>query len=159
MVIPLEKSEHPESGLPRAGTRHLKRIGKIKALQGVVFISIKQMALLLALMYQHDGVTAKGSAGSGSNLARQGQQLMRDQALPVRLSPPFTAPVWGRRNGAGRRHRRICTDDVKAVLGLPEVQLETLPGSGGTATSAAGGVEYRAGYDLTGKAASRQTGA
>ncbi len=29
-------------------------------------------------------------------------------------------------------HRRICTDDVKTVLGLPEVQLGLLPGSGGT---------------------------
>ncbi len=29
-------------------------------------------------------------------------------------------------------HSRICTDDAKTVLGLPEVQLGLLPGSGGT---------------------------
>ncbi|UIV47745.1 enoyl-CoA hydratase/isomerase family protein [Escherichia coli] len=29
-------------------------------------------------------------------------------------------------------HGRVCTDDPKTVLGLPEVQLGLLPGSGGT---------------------------
>ncbi|ETJ39266.1 Fatty acid oxidation complex subunit alpha, partial [human gut metagenome] len=29
-------------------------------------------------------------------------------------------------------HGRMCTDDPKTVLGLPEVQLGLLPGSGGT---------------------------
>ncbi len=50
---------------------------------------------------------------------------------------PVIAAIHGACLGGGLEmalacHRRICTDDVKTVLGLPEVQLGLLPGSGGT---------------------------
>ncbi|UMX91577.1 hypothetical protein MJ581_13555 [Escherichia coli] len=53
-------------------------------------------------------------------------------ALPVPLSRLFMALArrWAG-VGAGKCHGRMCTDDPKTVLGLPEVQLG-LPGSGGT---------------------------
>ncbi|VEA75972.1 fatty acid oxidation complex alpha subunit [Salmonella enterica subsp. arizonae] len=74
------------------------------------------------------------NAQEAETLARQGQQLMAEiQALPV----PVIAAIHGACLGGGLEmalacHRRICTDDVKTVLGLPEVQLGLLPGSGGT---------------------------
>lgn len=54
-------------------------------------------------------------------------------ALPV----PVIAAIHGACTGGGLElalacHGRICTDDPKTVLGLPEVQLGLLPGSGGT---------------------------
>lgn len=54
-------------------------------------------------------------------------------ALPI----PVIAAIHGACLGGGLEmalacHSRICTDDVKTVLGLPEVQLGLLPGSGGT---------------------------
>lgn len=74
------------------------------------------------------------NAQEAETLARQGQQLMAEiQALPV----PVIAAIHGACLGGGLEmalacHQRICTDDVKTVLGLPEVQLGLLPGSGGT---------------------------
>ena len=54
-------------------------------------------------------------------------------ALPI----PVIAAIHGACLGGGLElalacHSRICTDDPKTVLGLPEVQLGLLPGSGGT---------------------------
>ena len=46
------------------------------------------------------------------------------------------AAIQGRLGGglefAMACHGRVCSDDNKTVLGLPEVQLGLLPGSGGT---------------------------
>src|SRR5690606_36851673 len=63
-----------------------------------------------------------------------GQQLMAEiNALPI----PVVAAIHGACLGGGLElalacHARVCTDDAKTVLGLPEVQLGLLPGSGGT---------------------------
>src|SRR5699024_11899222 len=65
-------------------------------------------------------------------LARQGQQLMAEiHALPIQV----IAAIHGACLGGGLElalacHGRVCTDDPKTVLGLPEVQLGLLPGSG-----------------------------
>ncbi|MCC3264369.1 enoyl-CoA hydratase/isomerase family protein, partial [Paenibacillus polymyxa] len=53
------------------------------------------------------------------------------------LSIPVVAAIHGACLGGGLElalacHSRICTDDAKTVLGLPEVQRGLLPGSGGT---------------------------
>lgn len=74
------------------------------------------------------------TAQEAEALARQGQQLMAEiHALPV----PVIAAIHGACLGGGLElalacHGRMCTDDPKTVLGLPEVQLGLLPGSGGT---------------------------
>src|SRR5699024_12262620 len=59
--------------------------------------------------------------------------LFRSHALPSQV----IAAIHGACLGGGLElalacHGRVCTDDPKTVLGLPEVQLGLLPGSGGT---------------------------
>lgn len=74
------------------------------------------------------------SALEAEELARQGQQVMAEiGGLPI----PVIAAIHGACLGGGLElalacHSRICTDDAKTILGLPEVQLGLLPGSGGT---------------------------
>lgn len=74
------------------------------------------------------------TAQEAEALARQGQQLMAEiHALPIQV----IAAIHGACTGGGLElalacHGRVCTDDPKTVLGLPEVQLGLLPGSGGT---------------------------
>lgn len=110
----------------------LKQIRENKALQGVVFISAKADNFIAGADINMIGHCQ--NAQEAETLARQGQQLMAEiQALPV----PVIAAIHGACLGGGLEmalacHRRICTDDVKTVLGLPEVQLGLLPGSGGT---------------------------
>lgn len=110
----------------------LKQIRENKTLQGVVFISAKADNFIAGA--DINMIDACQSAQEAETLARQGQQLMAEiQALPV----PVIAAIHGACLGGGLEmalacHRRICTDDAKTVLGLPEVQLGLLPGSGGT---------------------------
>lgn len=77
---------------------------------------------------------ACADAQAGSALARQAQQLFeRLAALPF----PTMALIHGPCLGGGLEFalacdRRICSDDEKTRLGLPEVKLGLLPGAGGT---------------------------
>ena len=110
----------------------LKQIRENKALRGVVFISAKPDNFIAGADINMIGNCK--SAQEAETLARQGQQIMAEiQALSV----PVVAAIHGACLGGGLEmalacHRRICTDDAKTVLGLPEVQLGLLPGSGGT---------------------------
>ncbi|GHF81168.1 fatty acid oxidation complex subunit alpha FadJ [Thalassotalea marina] len=74
------------------------------------------------------------SAQEATALSRQGQ-MMFDQLAS--LSIPVVAAIDGPCLGGGLElamacHARVCSDNPKTVLGLPEVQLGLLPGSGGT---------------------------
>ena len=67
-------------------------------------------------------------------LSRQGQMIF---AQLENLSIPVVAAIHGACLGGGLElamacHARICSDDNKTALGLPEVQLGLLPGGGGT---------------------------
>ncbi|KGJ87416.1 fatty acid oxidation complex subunit alpha FadJ [Colwellia psychrerythraea] len=67
-------------------------------------------------------------------LSRQGQRIF---TLLEQLPIPIVAAIDGTCLGGGLElamacHARICSDNVKTSLGLPEVQLGLLPGSGGT---------------------------
>jgi len=67
-------------------------------------------------------------------LSRQGQRIF---TLLENLPIPIVAAIDGTCLGGGLElamacHARICSDNVKTSLGLPEVQLGLLPGSGGT---------------------------
>ncbi|MEJ4045027.1 fatty acid oxidation complex subunit alpha FadJ [Erwinia sp. SLM-02] len=79
-------------------------------------------------------IAACDSAQQAEKLARQGQKVMAEiAALPV----PVVAAIHGACLGGGLElalacHHRVCTLDDKTRLGLPEVQLGLLPGSGGT---------------------------
>lgn len=74
------------------------------------------------------------TAAEAEALAKQGQEVMTSlAALPF----PVVAAIHGACLGGGLElalacDARICTPDDKTRLGLPEVQLGLLPGSGGT---------------------------
>ncbi len=74
------------------------------------------------------------TAEQATEIATQGQAIF-DQIEG--LSIPVIAAIHGPCLGGGLElamacHQRVCSDDNKTVLGLPEVQLGLLPGSGGT---------------------------
>lgn len=110
----------------------LKQVRDNKALRGLVFISARADNFIAGA--DINMIARATSAQAAEDLARQGQQVMAEiTALPV----PVIAAIHGACLGGGLElalacHGRICTDDGKTVLGLPEVQLGLLPGSGGT---------------------------
>ncbi|WLI78971.1 fatty acid oxidation complex subunit alpha FadJ [Kosakonia sp. H02] len=110
----------------------LKQIRENKALRGVVFISAKPDNFIAGA--DINMIARCQTAKEAEELARQGQKIMAEiHALPI----PVVAAIHGACLGGGLElalacHRRICTDDGKTILGLPEVQLGLLPGSGGT---------------------------
>lgn len=110
----------------------LKQVRENKALRGLVFISAKPDNFIAGA--DINMIANAPDAQAAEDLARQGQQIMAEiHALPI----PAIAAIHGACLGGGLElalacHGRICTDDNKTVLGLPEVQLGLLPGSGGT---------------------------
>ncbi|MEZ6875097.1 fatty acid oxidation complex subunit alpha FadJ [Enterobacter sp. KBR-315C3_2022] len=110
----------------------LKQIRENKAIRGLVFISAKPDNFIAGA--DINMIARAQSAQEAEGLARQGQQVMAEIHA---LSVPVVAAIHGACLGGGLElalacHSRICTDDAKTVLGLPEVQLGLLPGSGGT---------------------------
>lgn len=74
------------------------------------------------------------SAGGAETLARMGQETFDKIANSKK---PVIAAIHGPALGGGYElalacHARVATDDKKTVVGLPEVMLGVLPGSGGT---------------------------
>jgi 3-hydroxyacyl-CoA dehydrogenase/enoyl-CoA hydratase/3-hydroxybutyryl-CoA epimerase len=110
----------------------LKQIRENKAIRGVVFISGKPDNFIAGA--DINMIARAKNAQEAEDLARQGQQIMAEiYSLPI----PAIAAIHGACLGGGLElalacHSRICTDDAKTILGLPEVQLGLLPGSGGT---------------------------
>ncbi|MGO1309608.1 MAG: fatty acid oxidation complex subunit alpha FadJ [Kluyvera intermedia] len=110
----------------------LKQIRENKTLQGVVIISAKSDNFIAGADINMIGRCQ--TAQEAEALARQGQQVMAELHS---LSIPVVAAIHGACLGGGLElalacHARICSDDGRTVLGLPEVQLGLLPGSGGT---------------------------
>lgn len=110
----------------------IKQVRDNSALQGLVFISGKADNFIAGA--DINMIAGCKTAQEAQSLARQGQQIMAEiAALPI----PVVAAIHGACLGGGLElalacHSRICTDDEKTKLGLPEVQLGLLPGSGGT---------------------------
>ena len=110
----------------------LRQIRENKDIRGLIFISAKPDNFIAGA--DINMIARASSAQEAEELARQGQQIMAEiHALPI----PVIAAIHGACLGGGLElalacHSRICTDDAKTVLGLPEVQLGLLPGSGGT---------------------------
>lgn len=110
----------------------LKQVRENRDIRGLVIISAKADNFIAgADIRMIDGCV---NAQQAEGLARQGQQLMAEIHA---LSIPVIAAIHGACLGGGLElalacHGRICTDDEKTLLGLPEVQLGLLPGSGGT---------------------------
>lgn len=101
-------------------------------LKGLVFISGKSDSFIAGAdisMLDNCNTAAEAEA-----IGRMGQQMF-DQL--EQLSIPLVAAIHGPCLGGGLElamacHARVATTDSKTVLGLPEVQLGLLPGSGGT---------------------------
>ncbi|MBY5948755.1 fatty acid oxidation complex subunit alpha FadJ [Photobacterium rosenbergii] len=74
------------------------------------------------------------TAEEAASLAEQGQKLFAElENLPFHTVAAIHGPcLGGGLELALACHSRVCSDDDKTRLGLPEVQLGLLPGSGGT---------------------------
>lgn len=101
-------------------------------LAGVVLISGKPDSFIAGADIAM--IAACDSAQQAEALSLQGQKVMSEiAALPF----PVVAAIHGPCLGGGLElalacSARICSDDDKTRLGLPEVQLGLLPGTGGT---------------------------
>lgn len=101
-------------------------------LRGLVLISGKKDSFIAGADISMIGDCA--NAEQASQLANKGQEVM---AHIAHFSVPVVAAIHGACLGGGLElalacHARVCSLDKKTQLGLPEVQLGLLPGSGGT---------------------------
>lgn len=101
-------------------------------IKGVVLISGKPNSFVAgADISMLDGCE---TAADAETIAKGGQDVFnRIESMPQ----TFVAAIHGAALGGGLElalacHYRVCTDDNSTQLGLPEVQLGLLPGSGGT---------------------------
>ncbi|MHC5176377.1 fatty acid oxidation complex subunit alpha FadJ [Serratia rhizosphaerae] len=101
-------------------------------LEGLVIISGKPDSFIAGADITM--IAACNSAKEAQSLAKKGQSTLAQlAAFPV----PVVAAIHGACLGGGLElalacHSRVCSLDDKTALGLPEVQLGLLPGSGGT---------------------------
>lgn len=110
----------------------VRQIRDNKSLRGAVLISAKPDNFIAGA--DINMIARCSTAQEAQALARQGQQIM---AEIHGLAIPVIAAIHGACLGGGLElalacHGRVCSDDEKTRLGLPEVQLGLLPGSGGT---------------------------
>ncbi|HAT1610755.1 TPA: fatty acid oxidation complex subunit alpha FadJ [Raoultella planticola] len=110
----------------------VRQIRDNKSLRGVVLVSAKPDNFIAGA--DINMIARCATAQEAEALARQGQQIM---AEIHGLAIPVIAAIHGACLGGGLElalacHGRVCSDDEKTRLGLPEVQLGLLPGSGGT---------------------------
>jgi 3-hydroxyacyl-CoA dehydrogenase/enoyl-CoA hydratase/3-hydroxybutyryl-CoA epimerase len=110
----------------------LKQINADSGIKGVVVISGKENSFVAGADISM--LAACESAQHATTIAKGGQDMFqRIEDMPV----TFVAAIHGPALGGGLElalacHYRVCSDDAKTQLGLPEVQLGLLPGSGGT---------------------------
>ncbi|ELI7902084.1 fatty acid oxidation complex subunit alpha FadJ [Yersinia enterocolitica] len=110
----------------------LQQAQALSQLQGLVIISGKPDSFIAGADITM--IAACRTAQDARILAQKGQSILAQiAAFPV----PVVAAIHGACLGGGLElalacHSRICSQDDKTVLGLPEVQLGLLPGSGGT---------------------------
>ncbi len=110
----------------------LTEIKSDSSIKGLVIISGKKDSFIAGADI---GMLDKcKTAEDAKTLSQQGHQVFFDlENLPF----PVIAAIHGSCLGGGLElamacHQRICSDDAKTALGLPEVQLGLLPGGGGT---------------------------
>lgn len=130
--VPGEKVNTLRAEFAQQLTALLQQIQSHTGLRGVIILSGKPDGFIAgADIHMLDKCH---TADQAQELAQQGQRLFEQLAkLPV----PVVAAIHGACLGGGLElalacHYRVCTLEDKTVLGLPEVQLGLLPGSGGT---------------------------
>jgi 3-hydroxyacyl-CoA dehydrogenase/enoyl-CoA hydratase/3-hydroxybutyryl-CoA epimerase len=110
----------------------LASIKSDSTIKGVVIISGKKDSFIAGADITM--LDSCQSAEQAEDIARMGQQMF-DTLEQLKI--PLVAAIHGPCLGGGLElamacHARVATDSVKTILGLPEVQLGLLPGSGGT---------------------------
>ena len=110
----------------------LKTLQSDSSVKGVVIISGKKDSFIAGADISM--LDSCDTAEQAEDIARMGQQMF-DRLEQMKI--PVVAAINGPCLGGGLElamacHARIATDSAKTVLGLPEVQLGLLPGSGGT---------------------------
>ncbi|QKJ87992.1 Fatty acid oxidation complex subunit alpha [Paramixta manurensis] len=130
--VPGEKMNTLKAAFATQLREVIKRARENPHLAGLVFISGKPDSFIAGADISM--IAACDSAEEAEALAHQGQKAMAEiAALPV----PVVAAIHGPCLGGGLElalacAKRVCSLDDKTRLGLPEVQLGLLPGSGGT---------------------------
>lgn len=130
--VPGESMNTLKSSFADEVTELLDRIEDDNDIKGVVVISGKSGSFVAGADIRM--ISDCDTAADAESLARQGQALfdrIENQSIP------FIAAVHGACLGGGLElamacHGRVISDSPKTVMGLPEVQLGLLPGSGGT---------------------------
>ncbi|XQW85952.1 fatty acid oxidation complex subunit alpha FadJ [Thalassotalea piscium] len=110
----------------------LKEIKADNSLKGVILLSGKSDSFVAGA--DINMLANCQSAAEATALSRQGQMIF-DQIASLTI--PVVAAINGPCLGGGLElamacHARVCSDAAKTALGVPEVQLGLLPGSGGT---------------------------
>lgn len=110
----------------------LTEIKANKELKGLVFISGKPNSFIAGADISM--LAACQTAEQAQSIATMGQDIFNQLE---HLSIPLVAAIHGPCLGGGLElamacHARVASNSAKTVLGLPEVQLGLLPGSGGT---------------------------
>ncbi|TYK64308.1 fatty acid oxidation complex subunit alpha FadJ [Colwellia echini] len=113
-------------------TEVLAEIKADKKITGIVVCSGKQGSFIAGA--DINMLDACQSREEVVGLSRQGQRIF---TLLEQFPIPVVAAIDGACLGGGLElamacHARVCSDNSKTALGLPEVQLGLLPGSGGT---------------------------
>ena len=110
----------------------LQQIKADKRIKGVVLVSGKSNSFVAGADISM--LAACQTAQDAESIAKGGQDMFQQiEDMPQ----TFVAAIHGPALGGGLElalacHYRVCSDDDKTQLGLPEVQLGLLPGSGGT---------------------------
>ena len=113
-------------------THILAQIEKDKTVKALIIMSQKENSFIAGA--DIGMLEATQTPQEAETLARLGQQVFdRLEQLPI----PVIAAIHGACLGGGLElalacHKRICTDDAATRIGLPEVLLGLIPGSGGT---------------------------
>ena len=113
-------------------TEMLTEIKSDASITGLIVVSGKESSFVVGA--DINMIAGCETAEDATALSRQGQ-IIFDQLES--LSIPVIAAINGSCLGGGLElamacHARVCSDSDKTALGLPEVQLGLLPGSGGT---------------------------
>lgn len=130
--VPGEKVNTLQSAFADQILSVLRQAQRQPALRGLILVSAKPDSFIVGADIAM--LDACASAQQAEELARKGQETF---AAIAALPFPVAAAIHGPCLGGGLElalacDYRVCSLDEKTVLGLPEVQLGLLPGSGGT---------------------------
>lgn len=132
MDVPGERMNTLRESFVAEIQRLLQDIHANKDLCGLVLCSGKPDSFIAGA--DVNMLAACSSAEQATALSEAGQKVFNELAA---LNIPIVAAIHGPCLGGGLElalacHARVCSDDEKTRLGLPEVQLGLIPGSGGT---------------------------